>query len=90
MMHKEDFTRTHVRELAHDAIHHETRASGMLVAVHVTADSQADAARALAEAGGADIERATGRWQSGRWADFDPTRAPQPFDGAQQPAQRHA
>ncbi|CAM8802310.1 hypothetical protein NCQ_01209 [Burkholderia pseudomallei] len=46
MMHKEDFTRTHVRELAHDAIHHETRASGMLVAVHVTADSQADAARA--------------------------------------------
>ncbi|KIX42109.1 glycine zipper domain-containing protein [Burkholderia pseudomallei] len=90
MMHKEDFTRTHVRELAHDAIHHETRASGMLVAVHVTADSQADAARALAEAGGADIERATGRWQSGRWADFDPTRAPQPFDGALQPAQRHA
>ncbi|AHI74726.1 glycine zipper domain-containing protein [Burkholderia thailandensis] len=90
MMHKEDFAHMHVREFAHDAIHHETRASGMLVAVHVTADSQADAARVLADAGGADIERATGRWQSGRWADFDPTRAPEPFDGARQPAHRHA
>ncbi|EIP90332.1 hypothetical protein A33K_13922 [Burkholderia humptydooensis MSMB43] len=90
MMHKEDFTRMHVRELAHDAIHHETRASGMLVAVHVTADSQADAARVLADAGGADIERATGRWQSGHWADFDPTRPPEPFNGAQSPTHRHA
>ncbi|AOJ69603.1 MULTISPECIES: glycine zipper domain-containing protein [Burkholderia] len=90
MMHKEDFTRAHARELAHEAIHHEMRSSGMLVAVHVTADSQADAARVLADAGGSDIERATGRWQSGRWADFDPTRTPEPFNGAQQPTHRHA
>ncbi|AOJ10923.1 glycine zipper domain-containing protein [Burkholderia mayonis] len=91
MMHKEDFSRTHVREITHEAIHHEMRASGMLVAVHVTTDSQGDAARVLAEAGGGDIERATGRWQSGRWADFDPTRTPEPFTGAQQqPAHRQA
>jgi hypothetical protein len=57
----------------------ETRDSGVLVAVHVSSDSQYDAARVLRDAGGAAIERATGRWQQGRWADFDPTQPPRPL-----------
>jgi hypothetical protein len=60
-------------------VHHETRDSGVLVAVHVSPDSQYDAARILRDAGGAAIERATGRWQQGRWADFDPTQPPRPL-----------
>jgi len=58
----------------------ETRDSGVLVAVHVSPDSQSDAARVLRDAGGAAIERATGRWQQGRWADFDPLRQPVPLN----------
>ncbi|HEY2000283.1 glycine zipper domain-containing protein [Paraburkholderia sp.] len=56
----------------------DTRDSGVLLAVHVSPDSQYDAARLLRDAGGDSIERATGRWQQGRWADFDPTRPPRP------------
>ena len=58
----------------------ETRVSGVLVAVHVSPDSQLDAARVLRDAGGAAIERATGRWQQGRWADFDPLKQPVPLN----------
>ena len=61
-------------------IHHELRDSGVLVAVHVSPDNQLDAARVLREAGGAAIERASGRWQQGRWADFDPLKEPVPLD----------
>jgi len=61
------------RRAAHDV---ETRDSGVLVAVHVSPGSQYDAGRILRDAGGTAIERATGRWQQGRWADFDPTRPP--------------
>jgi hypothetical protein len=46
----------------------------------VTPDTQIDAAQTLREAGGAEIERATGRWQHGKWADFDPTRPPVELD----------
>jgi hypothetical protein len=46
----------------------------------VSQDSQLDAARVLRDAGGAAIERATGRWQQGRWADFDPLRPPVPLN----------
>ncbi|HYS68490.1 MAG TPA: hypothetical protein VEN30_32370 [Paraburkholderia sp.] len=60
--------------------HHETRDSGVLVAVHVSPDNQFDAARVLREAGGMAIERASGRWQQGRWADFDPLKEPVPLD----------
>lgn len=63
----------------HETFQHETRDSGVLVAVHVSPDSQYDAARVLRDAGGAAIERATGRWQQGRWADFDPTQPPMPL-----------
>ncbi|MGF6600164.1 S-formylglutathione hydrolase FrmB [Paraburkholderia sp. GAS448] len=63
-----------------EAGNEETRDSGVLVAVHVSPDSQLDAARVLRDAGGAAIERATGRWQQGRWADFDPLRPPVPLN----------
>lgn len=60
--------------------HEETRDSGVLVAVHVSPDNQFDAARVLREAGGVAIERASGRWQQGRWADFDPLKTPVPMN----------
>jgi hypothetical protein len=75
MSHTRDSDKLGRREI----FHHETRDSGVLVAVHVSPDSQYDAARILRDAGGAAIERATGRWQQGRWADFDPTQPPRPL-----------
>ncbi len=63
------------REVAHAA-----RGSGVLVAVHVSPDNQAEAARVLREAGSLEVERAHGRWQHGRWADFDPTKDVEPID----------
>ena len=61
-------------------LHEEARDSGVLVAVHVSPDNQLEAARVLREAGGVSIERATGRWQQGRWADFDPLKQPIPLN----------
>jgi hypothetical protein len=55
------------------------RESGMLVAVHVSPDTQRTAAQVLGAAGGTEIERADGRWQQGHWADFDPTRTIEPL-----------
>lgn len=62
-----------------EVVHHEMRDSGVLVAVHVCPENQMEAATILREAGGADIERATGHWQRGRWADFDPLQTPVPL-----------
>ncbi|MGF6843224.1 hypothetical protein QF001_007119 [Paraburkholderia youngii] len=62
-----------------EASDEEIRGSGVLVAVHVSPDNQLDAARVLRDAGGAAIERATGNWQQGRWADFDPLKQPVPL-----------
>jgi len=56
----------------------KARESGVLVAVHVSPQTQQDAAHALGEAGGTEIERANGRWQHGQWSDFDPTRTIEP------------
>ena len=64
----------------HVPFHEELRDSGVLVAVHVSPDNQFDAARVLREAGGMAIERASGRWQQGRWADFDPRKTPEPLN----------
>jgi S-formylglutathione hydrolase FrmB len=64
----------------HLPFHQEMRDSGVLVAVHVSPDNQFDAARVLREAGGQAIERASGRWQQGRWADFDPLKTPEPLN----------
>lgn len=54
------------------------RHAGVLVAVHVSPESKDDAAAILRESDGMDIERASGRWQQGRWSDFDPLKPPQP------------
>ena len=52
------------------------RESGVLLAVHVTEESREAASRILRKAGAHEIERATGRWAQGRWADFDPVTPP--------------
>jgi len=62
-----------------------TRHAGVLVAVHVSPETYDRAAKILTEAGGLDIERASGRWQQGRWSDFDPLKPPQPVDQYAQP-----
>ncbi|WP_322062978.1 glycine zipper domain-containing protein [Paraburkholderia sp. J63] len=69
-----------------ERVHRETRQSGVLLAVHVSAENQATAAEVLREAGANDVERASGQWHGGHWADFDPTQAPTPYGqaGAQQ------
>lgn len=68
---------THTRgggKVPDEMLARESRDSGVLVAVHVSPDNQQTAARVLREAGSLEIERAHGRWQQGRWADFDPTK----------------
>ena len=52
--------------------------AGVLVAVHVSPETQVQAAATLREAGGMDIERASGRWKQGRWSDFDPLQPMHP------------
>lgn len=58
------------------------RESGVLVAVHVSAETQREAADVLGAAGGVEVERAHGRWQQGKWADFDPTQTVEPLHSA--------
>jgi hypothetical protein len=71
------------RKTEHDErVHHETRQSGVLLSVHVSPENQASAAEVLREAGADDIERASGQWHGGHWADFDPTQGPQPYGEA--------
>jgi hypothetical protein len=69
-------------KLAESEVPHESRDSGVLVAVHVSPDNQHEAARVLREAGSLEVERAHGRWQHGRWADFDPTKDVEPIQSA--------
>jgi hypothetical protein len=52
------------------------RHGGVLLAVHVTAASEAEVARSLRELGGRDVEKAEGRWRDGSWTDFDPVKPP--------------
>lgn len=54
------------------------RHAGVVVAVHVSPETQGQAADTLRAAGGMDIERASGRWKQGRWSDFDPLQPPHP------------
>jgi hypothetical protein len=68
----------------HDRVRREFRNSGVLVAVHVCNDNQLDAAAILRDAGGTDLERASGNWRQGRWADFDPTSSPVPLSDLNQ------
>ncbi|WP_233854372.1 glycine zipper domain-containing protein [Paraburkholderia sp. HD33-4] len=80
-------TREHAKSDHRVPYHEEVRDSGVLVAAHVSPDNQLDAARVLREAGGTSIEKATGRWQQGRWADFDPRKTPEPINEF---AEKHA
>jgi hypothetical protein len=66
------------------------RHAGVLVAVHVSQENQTQAATILREAGGIDIERASGRWKQGRWSDFDPLQPPHPVNEYGQPGQPRA
>jgi hypothetical protein len=61
------------------------RHAGVLVAVHVSPETQTQAADILRESGGIDIERASGRWKQGRWSDFDPLQPPHPVGEFAQP-----
>lgn len=54
------------------------RPAGVLLAVHTTPEREAEVAALLRNAGGKEVERAQGRWNEGRWEDFDPLRSPQP------------
>lgn len=54
------------------------RDAGVLLAVHVEAQTRDTAAEVLRAAGAKDIERSQGRWSDGRWVDFDPLTPPVP------------
>jgi hypothetical protein len=56
----------------------DPRHSGVVVAVHVAPELQAEAAAILRDAGGKEVERASGQWRNGRWADFDPVKPLEP------------
>lgn len=64
--------RTSKQEPASAKIHE----SGVLVAIHVTVNNQAEATAVLRKASAKDIERAHGRWKHGHWSDFDPLKEP--------------
>jgi len=54
------------------------RKSGFLVAARMTgSDDERFVARLFHAAGALEIERARGRWEAGKWVDFDPTRPPE-------------
>ena len=53
-----------------------TRSAGVLLSVHVDAETETLAAATLRDAGGQDVEKASGRWQQGRWSDFDALKPP--------------
>jgi hypothetical protein len=57
--------------------HPEVRHAGVLLALHTDSSREPDACKILRNAGGVDVERAQGRWQGGRWVDFDPLKAPE-------------
>ncbi|TWG81765.1 hypothetical protein L602_000400000840 [Cupriavidus gilardii J11] len=55
------------------------RPAGVLLAAHAT-EGRIDAVADLIRAeGGRDLETAEGRWEHGRWADFDPMTRPRPL-----------
>ena len=56
----------------------EGRPSGVLLAVNADGERAEEVARILKETGGVQVERALGRWQDGKWVDFDPLAAPVP------------
>ena len=63
----------------------DARQSGVLVAVHCSPEQQTEAATILRDAGGMEVERASGQWRNGRWADFDPVIPPEPVQEFAEP-----
>jgi len=61
---------------AAEAKEKQGRASGVMLAVHTSAEHEMNIARILKEAGGIEVERAHGRWRDGKWEDFDPLTSP--------------
>ncbi|WP_345817139.1 hypothetical protein AAGS40_24990 (plasmid) [Paraburkholderia sp. PREW-6R] len=57
------------------------RQSGVLIAVHAGPETADTAVATLKECDAMDIEHASGLWQQGAWADFDPTKAREPVAG---------
>lgn len=56
------------------------RPPGVLLAARAKGDRRDEATDVLREGGACDIERASGSWESGQWADFDPKRQPKLVD----------
>lgn len=54
------------------------RQSGVLIAIHTQQTNMDTVIETLEESDAMDIERASGLWQRGAWADFDPTKAREP------------
>ncbi|MEO6985755.1 MAG: hypothetical protein ABI155_10460 [Paralcaligenes sp.] len=52
----------------------EARESGVLLALHVSVEQEEQACALLREAGGFNVERAHGRWNQGKWEDFDSSK----------------
>lgn len=55
----------------------EGRQSGVMLAVHTSPERESEVATILRKSGGAEVERARGRWQNGKWEDFDPLLSPE-------------
>lgn len=51
----------------------DTRPAGVMLALHVLPEREAEACGMLREAGGQEVERAKGHWVNGEWQDFDPS-----------------
>jgi hypothetical protein len=55
----------------------EVRHSGVMLAAHAPSpERRAVALEILLASGAKDIESVDGLWRDGRWADFDPVKAP--------------
>ncbi|WP_442597882.1 GlsB/YeaQ/YmgE family stress response membrane protein [Parapusillimonas sp. JC17] len=61
---------------ARDAKVNQGRASGVMLAVHTSPEQQKAVADILRSKGGVEVERAHGRWEDGKWRDFDPLVTP--------------
>jgi hypothetical protein len=66
-----------VQKMGDDGPPPATRPAGVMVAVNAdTSEDEELAVDVLRAHGPRMIERADGEWRSGKWADFDPVRAP--------------
>lgn len=67
---------------------------GPMVAVNVAAEKEVEVITILRDAGGHDLERAIGRFEAGRWVDFDPVAPREPLEpptpSGEHPATAHA